>query len=144
MNLQMVTALSGAVVAVTGSLMLVVAAFRTSTGWGLATLLLPGAFLLFVFAHWKEARSGFFALLLALGLIAASGAVAGRGSAPDAARRPAGASGIAAPAAPLEAAPAAPPAFPPPSPQPSPAVRWVGQARDAAAAAQQQGTAGAP
>jgi hypothetical protein len=133
-------------VAVVGSLMLIAAAFRTSAGWGLATLLIPGAFVLFLFAHWREARSGFFTLLVAAALIVGAGVAGGLPALPasEAAAAPV-AEPAEAPADTHDAAPAPPPASPQSSAQPSPGVRWVGQARDAAGAQQQRdGAAGLP
>ncbi len=47
----------GAVIA--GGVMCMVAAFRQSLLWGLAYLFVPFASLIFVFAHWEKARTGF-------------------------------------------------------------------------------------
>ena len=56
----------GAVAAVVGGLMLLVAAFRTSVLWGLACLFIPFAGLVYVVVHWEEARTGFLLNLAGL------------------------------------------------------------------------------
>jgi hypothetical protein len=140
MTVAMAVALVGLLVALVGSLMLIVAAFRTSAGWGLATLLVPGAFLVFVFAHWREARAGFFTLLMAAALILGSGVAGGLGVQP-APSADSGGEPAASAAAPQVAAPVPAPEPPQSSAAPSPAVRWTGQARDAARAQQQRDSA---
>ncbi len=54
----------GALVVIVGSLLLLVAAFRVSLGWGLASVLVPFAGLVFIPLHWAEARRGFFVSLV--------------------------------------------------------------------------------
>jgi len=49
----------GLLVAIAGWLMVVVAAFRESVGWGVGTLLIPLVALIFVITHWQDARRGF-------------------------------------------------------------------------------------
>jgi hypothetical protein len=46
---------------VAAGLMLVVKAFRVSTGWGFATLLIPFAALVFVFKNWDDTKNTFLA-----------------------------------------------------------------------------------
>lgn len=62
--------LLGGVAAVVGSLMLVVAAFRTGVLWGLACLLIPFAALVYLVLHWDEARTGFLLNLAGLAVAA--------------------------------------------------------------------------
>jgi hypothetical protein len=57
-----------------GGIMMLVAAFRTSVLWGLGCLFLPIVGLIFLFAHWSDAKKGFIVqvvglviLLIALG-----------------------------------------------------------------------------
>lgn len=54
----------GALVVIVGSILLLVAAFRVSLGWGLASLLVPFAGLVFIPVHWAEARRGFLVSLV--------------------------------------------------------------------------------
>lgn len=51
--------LGGIAVAVLGGLLLLVAAFRTSLGWGLACLLIPGVMFFFVITNWQAAARPF-------------------------------------------------------------------------------------
>ena len=53
----------GLLVAIAGWLMVVVAAFRESVGWGIGSLLVPLVALIFVITHWQDARRGFFTQL---------------------------------------------------------------------------------
>lgn len=48
----------GALAALAGVLMIVVAAFEQSVMWGLAVIFLPGAGLIFCARHWDESRRG--------------------------------------------------------------------------------------
>ena len=50
----------GLMVAIAGWIMIVVAAFRVSVGWGVGSLLIPLIALIFVITHWQDARRGFF------------------------------------------------------------------------------------
>jgi hypothetical protein len=65
--------------------MFLVAAFRVSLKWGLLVLLVPFAGLVFVFAHWTEAKRGFLISLAGgvlcpiAGFMLVSGAMAGMG-----------------------------------------------------------------
>ena len=63
--LSMVGALAGLV----GGVMILVAAFKKSVGWGIASLLIPFAALVFVFMNWAAAKRGF---LISLGGAAVS------------------------------------------------------------------------
>ena len=53
----------GLVVALVGWIMIVIAAFRVSAGWGVGSLLIPLIALIFVITHWQDARRGFFTQL---------------------------------------------------------------------------------
>ncbi len=53
----------GAVVAVTGAILLLIRAFQVSVFWGLITLVPMGVFI-FAAAHWEKAKQG-FAIMLA-------------------------------------------------------------------------------
>jgi len=72
-TIAIVFALIGAIVAVVGSIMVMIAAFRISVWWGLANLFVPFASLVFLFKHWQEAKNGF--LLSLLGSLIAFGAI---------------------------------------------------------------------
>ena len=52
--------LVGIMVALAGWIMIVIAAFRVSAGWGVGSLLVPLIALIFVITHWQDARRGFF------------------------------------------------------------------------------------
>jgi hypothetical protein len=52
-------------------LQILVRAFKTSLGWGLASLFVPVAVLVFVFKHWAQARGPFLRVLACLPLYAA-------------------------------------------------------------------------
>ena len=52
--------LVGIMVALVGWIMIVVAAFRVSAGWGVGSLLIPLIALIFVITHWQDARRPFF------------------------------------------------------------------------------------
>ncbi len=43
---------------IVGSIMFIVAAFRTSITWGVCVLLVPGAALIFLIIHWNVAWKG--------------------------------------------------------------------------------------
>jgi hypothetical protein len=58
--------------ALVGGIMMLVAAFRTSVLWGLCCLLLPIVCLFFLFAHWSEAKSGFFVQLVGWAVVLAA------------------------------------------------------------------------
>jgi hypothetical protein len=60
----------GAVAALVGGLMVLVAAFRTGVLWGLACLLVPFAGLVYVLTHWEESRTGFLLNLAGLAVVA--------------------------------------------------------------------------
>jgi hypothetical protein len=64
----------GAFVVVVGGIWFIVSAFRTGVWWGLAVLFLsPPANLIFLIAHWKEARQAF--MIQVLGAVLMAGAV---------------------------------------------------------------------
>ena len=49
----------GGLVAFVGSIMILIAAFKTSLAWGFCSLFLPFVILVFTFTHWAEAKKGF-------------------------------------------------------------------------------------
>ena len=49
----------GALCVVIGAILLIVAAFRESVGWGLAVIFIPFASLVFLFKHWDAAKVAF-------------------------------------------------------------------------------------
>ena len=61
----------GLIIFFIGGLMYLIASFQVSVWWGLAVLLLPFAEVIFLFAHWHDAKSPFkiiiFGLLLMWG-----------------------------------------------------------------------------
>ena len=61
--------LSGLAMLVFG-IQILVRAFRTSIGWGLASLFIPLAVLVFVFKHWPQTRKPFLGTLACLPLYA--------------------------------------------------------------------------
>jgi uncharacterized membrane protein len=48
------------------SVQILITAFQTSVGWGLASLLIPFAILVFVFKHWPETKTPFLRTLACL------------------------------------------------------------------------------
>lgn len=67
----------GLLLVVIGALMLLVAAFRVSIWWGLASLLIPFVQIIFVFIHWGESRASVFTQTTGLLLILAAFLVGG-------------------------------------------------------------------
>jgi hypothetical protein len=59
----------GYVLVFLGGLWIIVLAWQRSVLWGAACLLLPGAQLVYVIAHWKESKEGFFLTLAGLALL---------------------------------------------------------------------------
>jgi len=47
------------------SVQILITAFKTSTGWGLASLLIPFAILVFVFKNWEATKTPFLRSLIA-------------------------------------------------------------------------------
>jgi hypothetical protein len=54
----------GLALALVGNVMILIAAFRQSILWGLASLIVPFAILGFVVTHWSETKKGFLILVL--------------------------------------------------------------------------------
>ena len=48
---------------------ILIAAFKTSAGWGLASLLLPFAVFVFVAKHWEQTRTPFLRSLIAFAIV---------------------------------------------------------------------------
>lgn len=74
-TLSIVLVAFGGIVGAIGGIMLLVAAFRQSIGWGLASLFIPLASLVFIIVHWAEAKRGFLVNLFG-GFVAVAGLVA--------------------------------------------------------------------
>jgi len=51
------------------SIQILIMAFKTSMGWGLASLLLPFAVLVYVFKHWEATKTPFLRSLMAFVLV---------------------------------------------------------------------------
>jgi hypothetical protein len=58
------TALAG-IASLIFTIQILITAFKTSTGWGLASLLLPFAILVFVIKHWEATKTPFLRSLIA-------------------------------------------------------------------------------
>lgn len=100
-------------------------------GWGLATLSLPGAVLLFMIADWRVAKRGCSVCVLVMALIFGVGVACKTHEQPG----PEPVQGAASPQR-ARSEPAGTAAVPPRSPgddggQPSPTQHWMGQAREA-------------
>ena len=54
----------GALISITGTLLLLIAAFRRSVVWGLVVLLAPLGNLIFTCKYWTEAKAGFLASII--------------------------------------------------------------------------------
>lgn len=54
----------GLALALVGNVMILIAAFRRSVLWGLASLFVPFAILGFVATHWSETKKGFLILVV--------------------------------------------------------------------------------
>jgi hypothetical protein len=65
----------GGLVATIGHILIMIAAFKVSTGWGLAVLFLPLASLVFMATNWQAAKRGFQVLLIGILLSAGGGVV---------------------------------------------------------------------
>lgn len=59
----------GALVAIVGGIMVLIAAFREGVWWGVGSLLLWPVQLFFVVTHWAETKKGFLTSVCGLGLI---------------------------------------------------------------------------
>jgi hypothetical protein len=64
-TVAMVLVVGGYIAAVVAGIWLLVVAFQTGVGWGLACLFIPLAALVFVIAHWEDAKRPFLAQLAA-------------------------------------------------------------------------------
>jgi glutaredoxin len=69
----------GLVLVVLGSLVQIVRAFQQSVGWGVASLFIPGANIVFVICHWARAKGSLFCILIGFALIGIGGATSGKG-----------------------------------------------------------------
>jgi len=70
--LSMVFLIVGVIVAVVGSIGLIIAAFHESVLWGLGVLVIPIVGLIFVALHWQETKKPFLTNLAGLALIVVS------------------------------------------------------------------------
>jgi hypothetical protein len=61
----------GALIALVGGLMLLIAAFRESVIWGLVVFFVPLGNIIYTCVHWTEAKAGFLTCLVGTGLIVA-------------------------------------------------------------------------
>jgi hypothetical protein len=52
--------IAGAVTLLVGAIMMIVAAFKVSVGWGIGVLLLAPVGLVFLFMHWQQCKKSFF------------------------------------------------------------------------------------
>ena len=64
-----VIVLIGIALVLIGGIMFIIAAFSESILWGALVLFIAPASLLFLFLHWKRAKSGFLTELLGCGVI---------------------------------------------------------------------------
>lgn len=63
----------GSIAMLVFSVQILITAFKTSVGWGLASLLIPFAILVFVAKHWEATKTPFLRSLIALVVVAAGG-----------------------------------------------------------------------
>ncbi|MCU0293646.1 MAG: hypothetical protein MUF10_16940 [Thermoanaerobaculaceae bacterium] len=68
MVVAVILAVAGALVATVGGIMLLVAAFQVSVGWGLLVLLVPFGNLVFIIKFWPRTRQATFLQLAGVGL----------------------------------------------------------------------------
>jgi len=69
----------GAIVALVGGIMFLIAAFRASIWWGLGSMFVPFVNLIFLITHWATARRPFFIQLGGVVLMFVGVALAGAG-----------------------------------------------------------------
>lgn len=65
----------GGALALIGTVWLLIEAFRTSIMWGVGCLLLAPISLLFLFAHWQDAKNPFFLTLSGVAIVYLGGYV---------------------------------------------------------------------
>jgi hypothetical protein len=63
---------AGALLVLLGGVRVLMHAFNTHLGWGIACLVLPALLLFFGFTHWELAKKPTLAMVLGLGLMLAS------------------------------------------------------------------------
>jgi hypothetical protein len=111
-------------VSTVGSLILLIAAFRVSVGWGFAVLLLPFANIVFAVKHWDKAKLGILLQVAGVALVTVAvfafgldAVMAGRGGGFEGNEMPSFGGAV-------EPSPTAPPPTPtaPPTPEPAPTV----------------------
>ena len=65
-TLGMVLSVVGSIAMLVFSVQILIKAFQTSVGWGIASLLLPFAILVFVAKHWEATKTPFLRSLMAM------------------------------------------------------------------------------
>jgi hypothetical protein len=65
---SLIALLGGACVAFIGTILLLIAAFRQSIIWGLVVLFVPLGVLIYACVHWADAKTGFLAHLIGVGI----------------------------------------------------------------------------
>jgi len=71
----------GWIVALVGSIMVLIAAFKESIVWGLLSLFVPVVILIFALTHWAESKKGVFFWIGGIILLVVGGVIAGMGAA---------------------------------------------------------------
>lgn len=66
---MLLLSIAGSLVLIIGCIMIIVAAFRISSGWGLAVMFVPFAQIVFHFKHWQESRNGLFVVIAGMGCL---------------------------------------------------------------------------
>jgi hypothetical protein len=64
--LGMVLSVVGSIAALVFSIQILITAFKTSVGWGVASLLIPFAILVFIAKHWEATKTPFLRSLAAM------------------------------------------------------------------------------
>lgn len=68
--LGMALSVLGSIAMLVFSVQILITAFKTSVGWGLASLLIPLAILVFVAKHWEATKTPFLRSLVAFVVVA--------------------------------------------------------------------------
>lgn len=61
------------------SIQILITAFKTSVGWGLASLFIPFVILVFVFTHWEDTKKPFIRCLIATAVAIVGSVIMGIG-----------------------------------------------------------------
>jgi hypothetical protein len=75
--LLLITMLAGLVMALFGSVRMLISAFRKSIIWGLGCIFVPFCGLIYLIVDWENAKSGFFLYLKGFGVMLLASVVAG-------------------------------------------------------------------